>query len=422
LDSFYLLTVILVLLLGFSGFLLGSRAAFRTLASGDRSDRNDAEEGSYIPDKKAERLIADPDRYIASVTVWNVFANVALIILAVYIGNFRFNLFSFTDWNTLWEVLLLAVIIVVFCEIIPAKYAQLSPVRFISRSAPLLNVLEILSRPLSSLMLKSAVKLNTGSKKRNNDVSVDELSKALELTSEELSEEKEMLQGIIGLYNKTAVEIMTPRPDIAYVRYSAGFNEVIDYIVKVAYSRIPVYGNNQDEIKGILYIKDLLPYLNQTNDFHWQKLIRPAFYVPESKKVDDLLEEFRTNKIHLAVVVDEFGGTSGIVTMEDILEEIVGDISDEYDEDEAEKCIQTPEGDYICDAKVLLNDFFKATGVDTKAFGKHTDEVDSLAGLVLEIKEGFPEEGETVHYDNYSFKVLEMDDKRILKIQFTAHE
>lgn len=404
-ESTIALLVVFVLLLLFSGFLTASRAAFRAVAA---TDKDDAEEAGY--------------KYIASLSVWNIFANVALITSTVYLGSTAFGFLHFASWNTLWEVLLLTMVIVVFCEIIPTRLARLSPDKFISRAMPALKVLEFISRPLSSLVLKTMMKAGASTKKRINDVSVDELSKALELTSDELSDEKEMLQGIIGLYNTTAVEIMTPRPDIASIRYSAGFSEVIDFIVEVAYSRIPVFGNSPDEIKGILYIKDLLPYLNQPYDFHWQKLIRQAFYVPESKKVDDLLEEFRTNKLHFAVVVDEFGGTSGIVTMEDILEEIVGDISDEYDEDEDEKCILTPEGHYVCDAKVLLNDFFKATGVDAEAFGKLTDDVDSLGGLVLEIKEGFPEEGETVEYGNYKFKVLEMDDKRIRRIQFAIDE
>jgi gliding motility-associated protein GldE len=246
---------------------------------------------------------------------------------------------------------------------------------------------------------------------------VDELSKALKRTSEDLPEEKEMLEGIISLYNTTAVEIMTPRLDVADIAITTGFKEVIAYIVEVSYSRIPVHSGNQDDIKGILYIKDLLPYLDQPDTFHWQKLIRPAFFVPETKKIDDLLEEFRTNKIHLAVVVDEFGGTSGIVTMEDILEEIVGEISDEYDEDDV-KFTRLADGSYIFDAKILLTDFFRTTGLDSKLFGKLTDDVDTLAGLVLEIKGDFPEKKEIVQYGDFSFQALDMDAKRILKIKF----
>jgi gliding motility-associated protein GldE len=308
-------------------------------------------------------------------------------------------------------------LIILFGEIIPKIYAQNNPLGFARKIAPFLNGLEKVTRPLSSLLVKSTLSVNAVVKKKTTDVSVDELSKALELTSKELPEEKDMLEGIISLYNKTAVEIMTSRLDVADIDITAGFKEVISYIIEVEYSRIPVYSGNQDDIKGILYIKDLLPYLDQADNFYWQKLIRPAFFVPETKKIDDLLEEFRTNKIHLAVVVDEFGGTSGIITMEDILEEIVGEISDEYDEDDT-KFVRIADGSYIFDAKILLTDFFRATGLDPKTFGKLTDDVDTLAGLVLEIKGDFPEKKEVVWYENYSFQALEMDKKRILKIKF----
>jgi CBS domain containing-hemolysin-like protein len=196
---------------------------------------------------------------------------------------------------------------------------------------------------------------------------------------------------------------------------------VVRYIIEIGYSRIPVYAGNQDEIKGILYIKDLLPYLDKPAEFHWQSLIRPAYFVPENKKIDDLLEEFRTTKTHLAVVVDEFGGTSGIVTMEDILEEIVGEISDEYDEDDT-KFTRLADGSFIFDAKILLIDFFRTTGLDSKIFGKLTDDVDTLAGLILEIKGDFPAKKEVVRYDDYAFRILEMDKKRILKVKFFKHE
>jgi gliding motility-associated protein GldE len=258
--------------------------------------------------------------------------------------------------------------------------------------------------------------------RKKSDVSVDELSKALELTSDELTEEKEMLEGIIGLYNKTVVEIMTSRRDVADLDIKTSFKDVLKYVVEVGYSRIPVYSGNIDNIKGILYIKDLLPYLDKQSEFRWQDLVRPTYFVPENKEIDDLLEEFRTTKTHLAVVVDEFGGTLGIVTMEDILEEIVGEISDEYDDEEDLKYMRLADGSYIFDAKILLIDFFRVTGLDQKLFGKLTNDVDTLAGLILEIKEDFPEKKEIIKYGNFSFQIIEMDRKRILKVKFTKHE
>lgn len=239
----------------------------------------------------------------------------------------------------------------------------------------------------------------------------------MELTSTEMPEEKEMLSEIIKFYNKTADEIMTPRLDMEDIDIKTSFRTVVDFIIRSGYSRIPVYADSEDNIKGILYIKDLLPYVEKPDTFRWQSLIRPAYFVPETKKIDDLLEEFRTSKIHMAIVVDEFGGTSGIVTMEDILEEIVGEISDEYDEDE-KQFIRLADGSLIFEAKILLTDFFRVIDADPTEFGKLTEEVETLAGLLLEIKGDFPRRREIIEYDDYRFQVLEIDNRRILKVKF----
>ena len=226
-----------------------------------------------------------------------------------------------------------------------------------------------------------------------------------------------MLAEILKFYNTTANEVMTPRLDLEDLDIKTSFRQVLDFVVKTGYSRVPVYADTEDNIKGILYIKDLLPYIDKPDTFRWQSLVRPAYFVPETKKIDDLLEEFRTNKIHMAIVVDEFGGTSGIVTMEDILEEIVGEISDEYDEDE-QQYIRLSDGSLIFEAKILLTDFFRVIDVDPAAFGKLTEEVETLAGLLLEIKGEFPRRREIIDYDKYRFQVLEVDNRRILKVKF----
>ena len=210
---------------------------------------------------------------------------------------------------------------------------------------------------------------------------------------------------------------MSPRLDMEDIEIKISFREVVDFIIKSGYSRIPVYSETEDNIKGILYIKDLLPYIDKPDTFRWQSLIRPAYFVPETKKIDDLLEEFRTNKIHMAIVVDEFGGTSGIVTMEDILEEIVGEISDEYDEDE-QQFIRLADGSLIFEAKILLTDFFRVIDADPSDFGKLTEEVETLAGLLLEIKGDFPRRREIIDFKEYRFQVLEVDNRRILKVKF----
>jgi gliding motility-associated protein GldE len=254
-----------------------------------------------------------------------------------------------------------------------------------------------------------------------HNISVDELSQALELTDKnELTEENKILEGIIRFGGETAKEVMTPRLDMVDLDIKASFSEVMKCIIDNVYSRIPVYSESRDNIKGILYIKDLLPHITKGDNFRWQSLIRPAYFVPETKMIDDLLRDFQTNKIHIAVVVDEFGGTSGIVTMEDIIEEIVGEINDEYDEEERSYVV-IGENTWVFEAKTLLTDFYKITGIDEEEFEKVSGEADTVAGLLLELKGEFPALHEKVVHGNYEFEVLEMDNRRIVKVKFTIH-
>ena len=295
---------------------------------------------------------------------------------------------------------------------------------FLLSGIPLLSILtgSIITLCIIIFLSLSIFLFSKVRKKKINDAPTDDLSKVLELASDGLPEEKEMLKGIIRLCNRSAVEIMTPRMDVSDLNIKAPFNDVIEVIIKFGYSRIPIYGTTQDDIRGILYSKDLLPYIIEKHtEFHWQDLIRPAFFVPENKKIDDLLEDFRKNKIHMAIVVDEFGGTSGIVTLEDILEEIVGEIDDEYDKEDLKHKYLT-DGSYIFEAKISLSDFFRVTQLEPEEFGKLTEEADSLAGLILEIKGDFPEKKEWIHYKNFSFQILNMDERRILKVKFIINE
>ena len=240
----------------------------------------------------------------------------------------------------------------------------------------------------------------------------------MELTRVEAHDEKEMLEGIIRFGDKTVSEIMTARIDITDVEIHVSFKELLDVVIESGYSRLPVYDTGEDNMKGIIYSKDLLPYRNESADFEWQKLMRRAYFVPEAKMIDDLLEEFRTKKIHMAIVVDEFGGTSGIVTMEDILEEIVGDINDEYDDDK-KQYVKLPDGSFIFDAKILLNDFYKVTGLDEKYFADKIGDSETLAGLILGIKEDFPREKEHIRYAGCDFLILEVDKRRIAKVKLS---
>ena len=283
--------------------------------------------------------------------------------------------------------------------------------------SPMLNIINKLCSPLSKRLLSFNFYVEKTLSKQKIKQSVKELSKTLDMSGSNTSEEKEIFTEIIKFYDKTADEIMTSRLDIEDLDIKTGFRNVVDFVISSSYSRIPVYDESEDNIKGILYLKDLLPYLDKPDSFEWKTLIRPAYFVPETKKISDLLEEFRKNKVHMAVVVDEFGGTSGIVTMEDILEEIVGEISDEYDDDE-QRYTRLADGSFIFEAKILLTDFFRAIGIDDSEFGELTDEVETLGGLIIEIKGSFPQKKEIIDYKNYRFKVLDIDDRRIIKVRF----
>lgn len=406
---------IAALLLCASAFVSASEVAFFSLSPGDLSDIRESKRPS---DLTIQRLLSRSEYLLATILIANNFVNVAVIMLCTYAINTWIDFSLVPVLGFILETIILTFLLLLFGEIMPKIYAQRNPLQFVRFAAPALSGVEKFCRPLSKLLVGSTSFLNKSKGRKKYDLSVDQLSKALELTSAEIPEEKEMLAEIIKFYNKTADEIMTSRLDMEDIDIKSSFRSVLDFIIQSGYSRIPVYAETEDHIKGILYIKDLLPYIDKPDTFRWQSLIRPAYFVPETKKIDDLLEEFRTNKIHMAIVVDEFGGTSGIVTMEDILEEIVGDISDEYDEDE-KQYICLSDGSYIFEAKIMLNDFFRVISADEDDFGKLTEEVETLAGLLLEIKGDFPRRKEVIIYDKYRFQILEMDNRRIQKVKFS---
>lgn len=407
--------VLAVLLLFVSGFVSASEVAYFSL---EPNDVNDIKEGKTPSDSLVRKLLDNSEYLLATILIANNFVNVAIVMLCTYGFHAIFNFAKAPALGFVLETIVLTFLLLLFGEIMPKIYAQKNALKFARLAAPTLRFMERLTSPLSKLLVHSTNVINKALAKKKYDLSVDELSKALELTSDEIPEEKEMLAEIIKFYDTTASEIMTPRFDVEDIDIKMNFKEVLDFIIKSGYSRIPVYSGSEDNIKGILYIKDLLPYLEKPEAFRWQSLIRSAYFVPETKKIDDLLEEFRTNKIHMAIVVDEFGGTSGIVTMEDILEEIVGEISDEYDDDE-KLYVKLADGSLIFEGKILLTDFFRIVNAEESDFGKLTEEVETLGGLLLEIKGDFPERREVITYEPYRFQVLEVDDRRILKIKFT---
>ncbi|MEG0038412.1 MULTISPECIES: gliding motility-associated protein GldE [Bacteroides] len=404
------------LLLFASGFASASEIAFFSLSP---SDRNDIEARNHPSDEKISHLLNDSEYLLATVLITNNFVNVTIIMLC----NFFFlQVFQFT--SILAEFLIMTVILtfllLLFGEIMPKIYSAQKTLAFCRFAAPGIYVLRKLFRPLSYLLVQSTTFLNRHVARKNHNISVDELSQALELTDKtELTEENNILEGIIRFGGETAKEVMTSRLDVVDLDIRASFKEVMLCIVENTYSRIPIYAGSRDNIKGVLYIKDLLPHVNKGDSFRWQSLIRPAYFVPETKMIDDLLRDFQANKIHIAIVVDEFGGTSGIVTMEDIIEEIVGEIHDEYDDEERTHVVLN-DHTWIFEAKTQLSDFYKITRVDENDFDKISGDADTLAGLLLEIKGEFPLLHEKVVYHGYEFEVLAMDNRRILKVKFST--
>ncbi|MCC8134691.1 MAG: gliding motility-associated protein GldE [Tannerellaceae bacterium] len=402
------------LLLFASGFISASEVAFFSLDPGDLRDIREKKSPS---DQILLRLLERSEYLLAAILIANNFVNVAIVMLCTYGIHAIFNFTAVPVLEFVLETIALTFLLLLFGEIMPKIYAQNNSLKFVRLSAPVLSGIERFCRPFSHLLVNSTDFINKILVKKKYDLSVNDLSKALELTSTEITEDKEMLEEILKFYNKTASEIMTSRLDVEDIDITSSFRTVIDFIIESGYSRIPVYAGTEDNIKGILYIKDLLPYIDKPDTFRWQSLIRPAYFVPETKKIDQLLEEFRTTKNHMAIVVDEFGGTSGIVTMEDILEEIVGDISDEYDEDE-KQYIRLADGSLIFEAKIMLTDFFRVINAAPADFDDLTDEVETLAGLLLELKGDFPRRREVIECKDFRFQVLEVDNRRIQKIKF----
>ena len=404
------------LLLLVSGFASASEIAFFSLSP---SDLNAVDEKKHPSDEKIRKLLDDTERLLATILITNNFVNVTIIMLC----NFFFmSVFEFH--SPIAEFLILTVILtfllLLFGEIMPKINSAQKTLAFCRFSAPGIWMFRSLFYPVASMLVRSTSFLNKHFARKNHNISVDELSHALELTDKaELKEENNILEGIIRFGGETAKEVMTSRLDVVDLDIRTPFKDVLQCIIENAYSRIPIYSENRDNIKGILYIKDLLPYLNKV-DFRWQSLIRPAYFVPETKMIDDLLRDFQANKIHIAIVVDEFGGTSGIVTMEDIIEEIVGEIHDEYDDEERTYAVLN-DHTWVFEAKTQLTDFYKITKVDEEVFDEVAGDSDTLAGLLLELKGEFPALHEKVTYDHYEFEVLEMDNRRILKVKFTIN-
>lgn len=406
--------VFIFILLLLSGFASGSEIAFFSLSPKD-IDKLEGEKTAT--DKLINKLREDSERTLATILITNNFVNVTIIMLCNYVFA---QLIDFGDNDVMKFIvltILLTFILLLFGEILPKIFARQSTLGFCRMAAKGISFCRTLFWPIENILLKSSVIAEKVVTENNHVMSVDELEQALELTDkEDIADEKKILEGIIRFVDETAKEIMTPRKDIVDINIKARFSDVISCIVENNYSRIPVYQDNGDNIRGILYIKDLLPYLGKPDSFRWQSLIRPPYFVPETKKIDALLQEFQENKVHIAIVVDEFGGTSGLVTMEDILEEIVGEINDEYDE-ETKQYTRLNKNTYVFEGNIPLTDMQKILDVDDEEFDEIKGEADTLAGLLLEIKGDFPKPHEKFDYEKYHFEVLKVEERRVASVK-----
>jgi len=407
------LAIILILLV-FSALLSGSEVAYFSLGPTEKHKI-----AGKLSRKNFHLLknLESPEQLLATILVANNFVNVGIVILSSFTID---SLVNFTDEPIIGfccQVLVISSVILLFGEIIPKIYStrhSLKFARFIS--TPLYYLIKIL-KPLNSVLIFSTSFINNRIRAYNQHISVDELSQALELTSPtELKEDKDILKGIVKFGNKSVVEIMHSRVDVVSADLDFSFTKIMNLITETGFSRIPVYSESFDNIKGILYIKDLLPHAQKGDSFRWQSIIRPPFYVPETKKIDNLLEDFQKNKVHMAIVVDEYGGTSGIVTLEDVLEEIVGEITDEFDEEE-KFYTKISENKYLFDGKTMLNDFYKIVHSEDSVFDDVKGEADTLAGLILELKGEIPVKNDTISYKNYVFSIEAVDNRRIKQIK-----
>ena len=413
-----LAAILAAFLLLLSGFASGSEIAFFSLSP---QDLDELEPDKRSEDSRIVMLRDDSERTLATILIANNFVNVTIIMLCNYIFG---SLVKFkSEWlEFLCITVLLTFLLLLFGEIMPKVYSRQTPLKFCRRGVGGVMFLRKLFWPLETILIRSGMLAEKVMQKENRQLSVDDLEQALELTDKnDIKEEQSMLQGIIRFGDETAKEVMTSRQDIVDLDIRSSYADVLKCIVENNYSRIPVYQDNTDNIRGVLYIKDLLPHLGKPASFRWQSLIRPPYFVPETKKIDDLLREFQDNKVHIAIVVDEFGGTCGIVTLEDILEEIVGEINDEFDEDE-KTYSKLNYNTYLFEGKTLLSDFCRILQIDDDEFSDVEGDADTLAGLLLEIKGDFLSIHEKIDYLNYTFEVVGLEERRISRVKVIIHE
>jgi len=414
LNLFIALLAIVVLLV-LSALVSGAEAAFFSL---NPAEVNTIRNSKSKTNQVIIQLLEMPERLLATILIVNNLVNIGIIIISAYFSDALFDFSNARVLGFIVQVVVITLVIVFFGEILPKIYA----IRYAGKVARFmalpLEIAEKVFSPLNFLLINTTAFIQKKFSQQGRNISIDDLSDALDLTQQGITEEKKILEGIVKFSNIDVREIMTPRVDVVGISIQTHMKKLIAHVIDSGYSRIPVFNQNLDHIKGILYIKDLLPFLAKPDSFNWKSLMRPPYYVPETKKINDLLKEFQTTKIHMAVVIDEYGGTSGIITLEDILEEIVGDISDESDNDEVNYS-KIDASNYLFDGKVLLNDLFKVLNLDEETFEDVKGEAETLAGLILELKGELPRKNESVACKGFLFVIKSVDKRRIKQIQVT---
>lgn len=411
LGTVVVLSLISIILLICSGLASGSEVAFFSLT---RADIDELESRQDAASQRVIELLSNPDRLLATILVANNMVNICLVIISTQIVDKLFVFAGVGDF--IFKTVIITFLLLLFGEIMPKVFSQGNPVK-ISRlfSAPL-KFLRWVLYPLAFILIRTSSRVSRLASK-GAEISIEELADAVDLTDTGSEEEQKMLSGIISFGQTEVVEIMHSRVDITGIEYDATFNEVRKIIVETGYSRIPVYGDDLDDVRGVLYVKDLLPHITKGDDFEWQTLLRKPYFVPEHMMIDDLLKKFQKKKIHIAIVVDEYGATQGLISLEDILEEVVGEITDESDDDEDRLYEKIGENTYIFDAKIHIGEFIRAIGYDEDAFTDVEGHAETLAGLMMELKRDLPRRGDELQSHGVKFFIATMDGRRVDKIK-----
>lgn len=410
--------IALAVLLIMSGLMSGSEVAYFSL-SPDDLERFKSNKG-----KKARttlKLHKDPERLLSTILAANNTVNIAIVLLAALISTKLFDFGANPVAGFIIEVVVITFMLLLFGEIIPKVYAAGHSASFALFMARPLNFITKIFYPVTSLLIISTSFVRKRGRMRKTNISMDDISDALELTSEDLTDDEKILRGIVNFGNINVSAIMCPRIDVTAIEIQSGFRSIIPVIIESGFSRIPVYSESFDNVRGILYAKDVLPYMNNSDSFKWQSLLKTPYFVPETKKINVLLKEFQVKKIHMAVVIDEYGGTAGIVTLEDILEEIVGEITDETDDDE-ELFRKIDERTYVFEGKILLNDFIKVLNLEDDLFDAVRGESETLAGLILELTGEIPGKDQVIKFREYSFVIESADRRRIRQVRVSIDE